>query len=126
MARIKGVDLPKEKIISISLTYIFGIGRNLAKQITEDAKVDLDKKTKDLTPEETARIRDEVAKHTVEGELRKDVSMNIKRLMEIGSYRGLRHRKGLPTRGQRTSRNARTWKNKRGNKKIVANKKKVN
>lgn len=125
MARIKGVDIPNDKRIVISLTYIYGIGRSLAEAIVDNAKVDQNKKTKDLTKEELAKINAEIAKLSVEGDLRREVNLNIKRLMEIGSYRGLRHRKGLPVRGQRTSRNARTLKNRRGTKKVVANKKKV-
>jgi small subunit ribosomal protein S13 len=125
MARIEGVDLPKNKRIEIGLTYIHGIGRSLARQILKNVNIDFDKKTDDLTNEEIAAIREEVIKHPVEGELRKEVSMNIKRLMEIGSYRGSRHRKGLPCRGQRTITNARTLKNRRGAKKVIANKKKA-
>jgi len=125
MARIEGIDLPKNKRIEIGLTYIYGIGRSLSKEILTNANIDLDKKTDDLTQEEIAAIREEIGKHSVEGELRKEVSMNIKRLMEIGSYRGSRHRKGLPCRGQRTITNARTLKNRRGARKVVANKKKA-
>ena len=121
MARIKGIDLPNEKRIEIALTYIYGIGRNLAKTILKDANVDFGKKAKDLDNEEVGRIRDEVSKHNVEGDLRREINLNIKRLMEIGSYRGLRHRKGLPVRGQRTRTNARTRK---GPRRTVANKKK--
>ena len=121
MARIKGVDIPNDKRIEISLTYIYGIGRQLAKKIVEDAKVNPDTKAKDLTEEEIVRIRDEVSKHLVEGDLRREVGLNIKTKMEIGSYEGIRHRKGLPVRGQRTNRNARTRK---GKGKTVANKKK--
>jgi len=122
MARIKGVDIPDNKKICISLTYIYGIGRSLAKTLCENAGVDVNKKTSDITKEELAKINEEIAKISVEGDLRRDVTMNIKRLMEIGCYRGIRHRKGLPVRGQRTSRNARTRK---GKGKVVANKKKV-
>jgi small subunit ribosomal protein S13 len=125
MARIEGVDLPKNKRIEIGLTYIYGIGRSLSKQILTNTNIDFNKKTDDLTNEEINSIRDEIKKHTVEGELRKEVSMNIKRLMEIGSYRGSRHKKGLQCRGQRTKTNARTLKNRRGAKKVVANKKKA-
>ncbi|MFA7688589.1 MAG: 30S ribosomal protein S13 [Bacilli bacterium] len=125
MARIEGVDLPKNKRIEIGLTYIYGIGRKLSREILKEANIDFDKKTDDLTNEEIAAIREKVVKHSVEGELRKEVSINIKRLMEIGSYRGSRHRKGLPCRGQRTITNARTLKNRRGAKKVVANKKKA-
>ena len=122
MARIKGIDIPNDKRIEISLTYIYGIGRKLSKQILTAAKVDLDKKAKDLTEEELASIRKEIDKHTVEGDLRREVNMNIKTKMEINSYEGTRHKKGLPVRGQRTNRNARTRK---GKGKVVANKKKV-
>lgn len=121
MARIKGIDIPNEKRVEISLTYIYGIGRNLSKQILKNANVDLDKKVKDLDNDELARIRDEVSKHLTEGDLRREVSMNIKTKMEINSYEGIRHKRGLPVRGQRTSRNARTRK---GKGKTVANKKK--
>ena len=122
MARIKGVDIPNDKNVSISLTYIYGIGRSLGETICKNAKIDPFKKTKDLTKEELAKINEEIAKLTVEGDLRRDVNMDIKRMMEIGCYRGIRHRKGLPVRGQRTNRNARTRK---GKGKTVANKKKV-
>lgn len=121
MARIKGIDIPNDKRIEISLTYIYGIGRQLSKTILNDAKVDLDKKTKDLDNDELARIREEVSKYLTEGDLRREVSMNIKTKMEINSYEGTRHKRGLPVRGQRTSRNARTRK---GKGKTVANKKK--
>ena len=122
MARIKGIDIPNDKRIEISLTYIYGIGRRLSKQILTAAKVDLDKKAKDLTEDELASIRKEIDKHTVEGDLRREVNMNIKTKMEINSYQGTRHKKNLPVRGQRTNRNARTRK---GRGKVVANKKKV-
>ena len=122
MARIKGIDIPNDKRIEISLTYIYGIGRKLSKQILTAANVDLDKKAKDLTEEELASIRKEIDNHTVEGDLRREVNMNIKTKMEINSYQGSRHKKGLPVRGQRTNRNARTRK---GKGKVVANKKKV-
>ena len=121
MARIKGVDIPDNKRIEIALTYIYGIGRNLSKQILKDANVDINKGAKDLDTDELARIRDEVNKYTTEGDLRREVSMNIKTKMEINSYQGTRHKKGLPVRGQRTNRNARTRK---GKGKVVANKKK--
>ncbi len=121
MARIKGIDLPKEKRVEIGLTYIYGIGRNLSKRILTDAKIDLDKKVKDLTSEEETKIRKEVDKYLVEGDLRREVSLNIKNKMEIGCYQGLRHKKGLPVRGQSTRSNARTRK---GRGKTVANKKK--
>ena len=121
MARIKGIDLPNNKRIEIALTYIYGIGRKLATKICKDAKVDVNTKAKDLTQEELVRIRDEVNKYTTEGDLRREVNMNIKTKMEINSYQGTRHKKGLPVRGQRTNRNARTRK---GRGKVVANKKK--
>ena len=121
MARIKGIDIPNDKRIEIALTYIYGIGRNLSKTILNDAKVDLNKKAKDLSDEELTRIRKEVDKYLVEGDLRREVNMNIKTKMEINSYEGTRHKKNLPVRGQRTSRNARTRK---GKGKVVANKKK--
>ena len=122
MARIKGIDIPNDKRIEISLTYIYGIGRKLSKQILTAAKIDLNKKAKDLTEEELASIRKEIDNHVVEGDLRREVSMNIKTKMEINSYQGTRHKKGLPVRGQRTNRNARTRK---GRGKVVANKKKA-
>ena len=121
MARIKGVDLPNEKNIWIALTSIYGIGRNLSKDICTDAKVDMTKKARDLTDDEIAALRKEIDKHLVEGDLRREVSLNIKTKMEIGSYQGLRHKKGLPVRGQRTRTNARTRK---GKPKTIANKKK--
>ncbi len=122
MARIKNIELPGEKHTVIGLTAIYGIGRNLAKDICENAKVDPTKKIKDLTDEEIQKLRSEVDKYTVEGDLRRDVQLSIKNKMEINSYQGTRHKKGLPVRGQRTSRNARTRK---GKGKVVANKKKV-
>ena len=122
MARIKGVDIPNDKHTVISLTYIYGIGRNLAKTICENAKVEPTKKAGDLTQDELIALRDEINKHLTEGDLRREVSMNIKTKMEINSYEGSRHKKGLPVRGQRTNRNARTRK---GKGKTVANKKKV-
>jgi small subunit ribosomal protein S13 len=121
MARIAGVDIPRDKCVVISLTYIYGIGRPTAKQILKDAQVEESKRVKDLTEEEFTNIRREVAKYTTEGDLRREVAMNIKRLMEVGCYRGIRHRKGLPCRGQNTRCNARTCK---GPSKTVANKKK--
>ena len=121
MARIKGVDIPNDKHTVISLTYIYGIGRNLAKTICENAKVEPTKKAGDLTQDELIALRDEINKHLTEGDLRREVSMNIKTKMEINSYEGSRHKKGLPVRGQRTNRNARTRK---GKGKVVANKKK--
>ncbi|MEO2099483.1 MAG: 30S ribosomal protein S13 [Flavobacteriaceae bacterium] len=122
MARISGVDIPKQKRGVISLTYIFGIGRSRAQSILETAKVDEGKKVQDWTDDETARIREAVGSFKIEGELRSEVQLNIKRLMDIGCYRGIRHRAGLPLRGQRTKNNSRTRKGKR---KTVANKKKV-
>ena len=121
MARIKGIDLPNEKRIEIALTYIYGIGRQLSKKILTNAKVNFDTKAKDITEDELIRIREEVNKYLVEGELRREVNMNIKTKMEINSYQGTRHKKNLPVRGQRTNRNARTRK---GKGKVVANKKK--
>ena len=122
MARIKNIELPNEKHVVIGLTAIYGIGRNLAKTICENAKVDPAKKCKDLTNEEIIALRNEIDKETVEGDLRREVQMNIKNKMEINCYQGIRHKKGLPVHGQRTSRNARTRK---GKGKVVANKKKV-
>ena len=121
MARISGVDIPSDKRAVVSLTYIYGIGRPTASEILKAAGISEDKRVKDLTENELTLIRQEVAKYQVEGDLRRETAMNIKRLMEIGSYRGLRHRKGLPVRGQRTRTNARTRK---GPAKTVANKKK--
>ncbi|RNI26087.1 30S ribosomal protein S13 [Rufibacter latericius] len=123
MARIAGVDIPDNKRGEIALTYIFGIGRKLSQSILVKAGVDLDKKVKDWTEEEAGEIRNVIStEHKVEGVLRSEVQLHIKRLMDIGSYRGLRHRKGLPVRGQRTKNNSRTRKGKR---KTVANKKKA-
>lgn len=110
MARIAGVNIPVHKHVVISLTSIYGIGRSRARQICESAGIDPDTKVKDLTEEQIDRIRTEVSRYAVEGDLRREVSMNIKRLMDIGCYRGLRHRRGLPVRGQRTRTNARTRK----------------
>ncbi|MBR6896948.1 MAG: 30S ribosomal protein S13 [Lachnospiraceae bacterium] len=122
MARISGVDLPREKRIEIGLTYIFGIGRVSAGKILEKAGVNPDTRVKNLTDDEVARLRDVIdADYMVEGDLRREVAQNIKTLQEIGCYRGIRHRKGLPVRGQKTKTNARTRK---GPKKTVANKKK--
>lgn len=122
MARIAGVDIPREKRVEISLTYIYGIGRPKANQILKEAGINPDTRVKDLTEEEVNRIRDYIDKNIkVEGDLRREISLNIKRLMEIGSYRGLRHRRGLPVRGQRTKTNARTRK---GPRRTIANKKK--
>ena len=122
MARIKGIDIPSDKRIEVSLTYIYGIGKKLSKQILTAANVDLNKKAKDLTEDELAAIRSEVDKHLVEGDLRREIKMNIKTKMEINSYQGIRHKKKLPVRGQRTNRNAVTARG--GKKKVVANKKK--
>jgi len=121
MARISGVDVPRDKRVVISLTYVYGIGKTRAQEILAAAGVSEDTRVKDLTEDELGRIRTEVAKVKTEGDLRREVSLNIKRLKEIGSYRGIRHRKGLPTRGQKTRNNARTRK---GPKRTVANKKK--
>ena len=121
MARIAGVDIPREKRVLISLTYVFGIGRTRAEQILKAAGIPETKRTKDLTDEEVVKIRQEVSHFIVEGDLRRERALNIKRLMEIGSYRGIRHRRGLPVRGQNTRNNARTRK---GPRKTVANKKK--
>ena len=121
MARIKGVDLPNEKSIWIALTSIYGIGRQLSRDICDNAKVDYKKKAKDVNDEEIAALRAEIDKHLVEGDLRREVAMNIKNKMEIGSYEGGRHKKGLPVRGQRTRTNARTRK---GKPITIANKKK--
>ncbi|MAR97743.1 MAG: 30S ribosomal protein S13 [Formosa sp.] len=122
MARIAGVDIPKQKRGVISLTYIFGIGRSRAKEILASAKVDESTKVSDWTDEEIGNIRTAIGQYTIEGELRSETQLNIKRLMDIGCYRGVRHRSGLPLRGQRTKNNSRTRKGKR---KTVANKKKV-
>ena len=122
MARISGVDIPKHKRGEIALTYIFGVGKSRAQQILEKAGVDVNKKVSDWNDDEIGRIRDAVSAYTIEGELRSEVQMSIKRLMDIGSFRGIRHRIGLPLRGQRTKNNSRTRKGKR---KTVANKKKV-
>ena len=122
MARISGVDIPKHKRGVISLTYIFGIGKSRAQSILQKAKVDEEKKVQDWTDDETSRIREVVGTYKIEGELRSEVKLSIKRLMDIGCYRGIRHRTGLPLRGQRTKNNSRTRKGKR---KTVANKKKA-
>ena len=118
MARIAGVDIPKDKRIEVALTYLYGIGPMLSKKILEQTDVNPDTRVKDLTDDEINRIREAIDKgYKVEGDLRKEINFNIKRLIEIGSYRGLRHRRGLPVRGQRTKTNART---KRGPRKTVA------
>ena len=122
MARISGVDLPRDKRIEIGLTYIFGIGRTSATKILAEAKIDPNTRVKDLTEAVEAKLREIIGhSYTVEGDLRRDLAMDIKRLTEIGCYRGIRHRKGLPVRGQRSKTNARTRK---GPKRTVANKKK--
>ena len=122
MARISGVDLPREKRVEIGLTYVYGIGRPSANRILAEANVNPDTRVRDLTDDEVSRIRDVIDRtQKVEGDLRREVALNIKRLMEIGCYRGIRHRKGLPVRGQKTKTNARTRK---GPRKTVANKKK--
>lgn len=120
MARIAGIDIPKNKRGVISLTYIFGIGRSRSKEILAAAKVDENVKVQDWSDDQIASIRDQVSTYTIEGELRSETQLNIKRLMDIGCYRGIRHRSGLPLRGQRTKNNSRTRKGKR---KTVANKK---
>ena len=123
MARISGVDLPREKRIEIALTYIYGIGRNIADDIIEATGINPDTRVKDLSEQDVSLLRDYIDHHVkVEGDLRREISMNIKRLMEIGCYRGLRHRRGLPVRGQNTKQNARTRK---GPKKQVSGKKKA-
>ena len=122
MARISGVDIPKQKRGEIALTYIFGVGKSRAQKILEKAGVDVNKKVSDWNDDEIGRVREAVSAFTIEGELRSEIQMSIKRLMDIGSFRGIRHRIGLPLRGQRTKNNSRTRKGKR---KTVANKKKV-
>ena len=122
MARIAGVDIPNQKRVEIALTYIYGIGRKSANDILAKTGIDPDTRAKDLTEEEVAKLRDEIENsYTVEGDLRRNVALNIKRMVEINCYRGIRHRKGLPVRGQRTKTNARTRK---GPAKTIANKKK--
>ena len=122
MARIAGIDLPRDKRVEIGLTYIYGIGRKLSKDILAATGVNPDTRVKDLTEDEASRLREYIEKnYHVEGDLRRDVAMNIKRLNEIGSYRGIRHRRGLPVRGQRTKTNARTRK---GPRRTIAGKKK--
>ena len=122
MARIAGIDIPKQKRGVIALTYIFGIGRSRAKEILAKAEVNEDTKVSDWDDDEIGRIRTQASSYTIEGELRSETQLNIKRLMDIGCYRGIRHRSGLPLRGQRTKNNSRTRKGKR---KTVANKKKA-
>lgn len=121
MARIAGVDIPREKCVVISLTYIFGIGKPTSQKVLAEAGIQEEKRVKDLTEEEIVAIRNAIAKYRVEGDIRRQTAMDIKRLMEIGCFRGLRHRHNLPCRGQKTKTNARTCK---GPKKTVANKKK--
>ena len=122
MARIAGVDLPREKRVEIGLTYIYGIGRKLSNDILKASGINPDTRVKDLTDDEISKLREEIDKdYRVEGDLRRDIALDIKRLIEIGSYRGQRHRRGLPVRGQRSKTNARTRK---GPKKTIANKKK--
>ncbi|MCT2536576.1 30S ribosomal protein S13 [Aquibacillus koreensis] len=121
MARISGIDIPREKRVVISLTYVYGIGKATAKEVLNEAGVSEDTRVRDLTEDELGRIRTAIEKYTVEGDLRREVSLNIKRLIEIGSYRGVRHRRGLPVRGQKTKNNSRTRK---GPRKTMANKKK--
>ena len=121
MARIAGIDVPRDKRVVISLTYIYGIGKPTAEKILKDAGVSEDIRVKDLTEDQLNNIRQEVAKLQIEGELRREIQMNVRRLMDIGSYRGIRHRRGLPVRGQNTRNNART---RRGRKTTAARKKK--
>ena len=121
MARIAGVDIPRNKRVVISLTYIYGIGKTTAQKILKAVNISEDVRVKDLTEDEVTKIRREIENYKVEGDLRREVALNIKRLMEIGSYRGMRHRRGLPVRGQRTKTNARTRK---GKAKPIAGKKK--
>ncbi|MBA4495914.1 30S ribosomal protein S13 [Paenactinomyces guangxiensis] len=122
MARIEGIDLPREKRVEVALTYIYGIGRSQAKKILEATGINPDTRVRDLTEDEVAKLRSYIDKNLiVEGDLRRETALNIKRLIEIGSYRGIRHRRGLPVRGQRSKTNARTRK---GPRRTVANKKK--
>ena len=121
MARISGVDLPREKRVEIGLTYIYGIGRTSANRILKAANVDPDTRVRDLSEEEVSKLRAEIDNYNVEGDLRRDIALDIKRLIEINCYRGMRHRKNLPVRGQRSKTNARTRK---GPRKTMANKKK--
>lgn len=120
MARIFGVDIPNDKRVVISLTYIYGIGKSTAQKILAEAQISEDRRVKDLSEDELAAIRKAASTYTIEGDLRREIAMDIKRLMEIGSYKGIRHRRSLPVRGQRTKTNARTRK---GPRKTVANKK---
>ena len=121
MARISGVDIPRDKRVVISLTYIYGIGKTTAQKVLAEAGISEDTRVRDLTEDELNKIREQLDKYKLEGDLRRETSLNIKRLMEIGSFRGIRHRRGLPVRGQNTKNNARTRK---GPRKTVANKKK--
>ncbi|MFC3040898.1 30S ribosomal protein S13 [Virgibacillus xinjiangensis] len=121
MARIAGIDIPRDKRVVISMTYIYGIGKSTAQEILKEAGVSEDTRVRDLTEDELSRIRKAMDEYTVEGDLRRETSLNIKRLIEIGSYRGVRHRRGLPVRGQKTKNNSRTRK---GPRKTMANKKK--
>ena len=122
MARIAGVDIPRDKRVEVSLTYIYGIGRATSRNLLQQTNINPDTRVRDLTEDEVSRLRDTIEKNLkVEGDLRREVSLNIKRLMEIGCYRGIRHRRGLPVRGQNTKNNARTRK---GPRRTVANKKK--
>ncbi|MFB5662998.1 30S ribosomal protein S13 [Alteribacillus sp. HJP-4] len=121
MARIAGIDIPRDKRIAISLTYVFGIGKSRAVEVLKEAGVDENTRVRDLTEEELGRIRSVIDNYNVEGDLRREKSLNIKRLIEIGSYRGIRHRRGLPVRGQNTKNNSRSRK---GPRRTVANKKK--
>ncbi len=121
MARISGVDLPRDKRVEIALTYIFGIGKTTSQKILSETGIDLNTRVRDLTEDEVGKLREAIESTKVEGDLRREISLNIKRLIEIGCYRGVRHRRGLPVRGQRTKTNARTRK---GPRRTVANKKK--
>ncbi|MFD1428196.1 small subunit ribosomal protein S13 [Kroppenstedtia sanguinis] len=122
MARISGIDLPRDKRVEVALTYIFGIGRSRAKEILKETEINPDTRVRDLTEDEVSKLRSTIDKNlVVEGDLRREVALNIKRLVEIGSYRGIRHRRGLPVRGQKSKTNARTRK---GPRRTVANKKK--
>ncbi|CEI81590.1 30S ribosomal protein S13 [Oceanobacillus oncorhynchi subsp. incaldanensis] len=121
MARIAGIDIPRDKRVVISLTYVYGIGKTTAQEVLKEAGVSEDTRVRDLTEDELTRIRQAIDSYTTEGDLRREVSLNIKRLIEIGAYRGIRHRRGLPVRGQKTKNNSRTRK---GPRKTMANKKK--
>lgn len=122
MARIGGVELPKNKRVEVALAYIFGVGIPLSKRILKETGVNPDTRVKDLTEGDIIKLRDAISRHSIEGDLRREISLNIKKLVEIGTYRGQRHRKNLPTRGQRTRTNART---RRGRRKTIAGKKQV-